>query len=127
MQPKPPCCMFQLSMPPMGTRDRLSTCHETPGIGEGLRSGSCRYAFAIQELLSSSSPHARMLTNGSPGGYKHGAVKPQRGNCFCFTPGRRQKANGSVLSTSAISSSGNRSTAVDYVFLFATVAAGGRP
>lgn len=84
MQPKPPCCMFQLSMPPMRTQDRLSTCHETPGIGEGLRSGSCRYAFATQELLSSSSPHARMLTNGSPLGLQTRRCQATARELFLF-------------------------------------------
>lgn len=61
-----------------------------------------------------------------PWAYKHGAVKPQGGNCF--TPSSRQEANGGALSSSGISSSGNRSGAGGLLcFLFATVGAGGRP
>lgn len=76
----------------------------------GLAFRVVQIRVATQELF----PHARMLDQRQPGS---------------TGISRRPKANGSVLSSSGISTSGNRSTAVDFIvwFLFATVGAGGRP
>lgn len=52
--------------------------------------------------------HASNADQRRLGANRHGAVKPQGGNCF--TPGGRQKANGGLWSSSCISPSGNRSS-----------------